>query len=456
MIGPILLNQEGAYALTQASRRSSMVSLSSKKLAVIGLGYVGLPLAVAFGSLRPVVGFDKNTLRIQELKDSFDRTMECSREQLIAARYLQFTNDQHELADCSVFILSVPTPLGPGNKPDLSYLNVATALVGQYLKSGDVVIYESTVFPGATEEIFAPILEKVSGLVFNKDFYCGFSPERTNPGDKINTLTTVTKIVSGSNAKITEEIGILYSQIVKPGTWNATSIKVAEAAKIIENTQRDLNIALINEIAVIFERLGIDTAEVLEAASTKWNFLHFRPGMVGGHCIGVDPYYLTFKAEQVGYHPQLILAGRKINENMARYAARNILKRMSNNGIDLGSASLGVLGVTFKENCPDIRNSKVFDLIKEFKAWGVNVVALDPWADPSDVSREYGVQLVDSMQKRSLDSVVVAVAHSDFKFLSPSDLRKLCKNNVKPVLGDLKAIYDRHECAESGFEVYRL
>jgi UDP-N-acetyl-D-galactosamine dehydrogenase len=328
-------------------------------------------------------------------------------------------------------------------------------MVGKYLQQGSVVIYESTVYPGCTEEVCVPVLEKHSGLKFNTGFYCGYSPERVNPGDKVNTLTKIRKITSGSTPQIALAVDKLYSSIITAGTFPATSIKVAEAAKVIENTQRDLNIALVNELSVIFDRLNIDTIEVLEAAGSKWNFLPFRPGMVGGHCIGVDPYYLTHKAEEVGYHPQVILAGRRINDNMARYVARNVIKLMLKNGVDVARSTVGVLGVTFKENCPDIRNSKVVDLINELKFWNVNVVVADPWADADEVRHEYGIELAKVDELNQVDSLVVAVGHQEYRNLSPQELRAYCKY-PQPVLADVKALYNRHEAADAGFTVFRL
>ena len=331
-----------------------------KKIAIIGLGYVGLPLAVEFGKTREVIGFDVNKIRVKQLKIGFDATNECSNDQLQAAQKLQYSTSIDDIRDAQIYIVTVPTPIDSVNRPDLRPLAAASKTVGSVLKAGDIIIFESTVFPGATEEFCVPILEQESSLHFNKDFTCGYSPERINPGDKVNTLTKIKKITSGSTSKAADEIDDLYRSIITAGTWKASSLKVAEAAKVIENSQRDLNIAFVNELSVIFERLEIDTLEVLEAAGSKWNFLPFRPGMVGGHCIGVDPYYLTHKAEAVGYNPQVILAGRRINDNMARYAAKSIVKRMLQNGIDVARSSVGVLGLTFKENCPDIRNSKIF------------------------------------------------------------------------------------------------
>lgn len=430
--------------------------LSKRPIAIIGLGYVGLPLAVEFGRAHQVLGFDINRDRVDELQSGIDRTLECTPDQLKTARGLRFSADEADLDACSVFIVTVPTPVDHANRPDLSPLVKASEAVGRHLQAGGVVIYESTVYPGATEEVCVPVLEHVSGLVFNHDFFCGYSPERINPGDKVNTLTTIKKIVSGSTPEAVFAIEALYAGIITAGTWRASSIKVAEASKVIENTQRDLNIAFVNELSVIFERLGIDTLEVLEAAGTKWNFLPFRPGMVGGHCIGVDPYYLTHKAEQIGYHPQIILAGRRMNDNMARYAARNMIKRMSRRGIDIARAAVGVLGVTFKENCPDIRNSKVFDMIREFESWGVTVVASDPWADPDEVQAEYGVTLVTAIEAHFCDSLVVAVGHQEYRSMSVDLIAEMCGDPRTAVLGDLKGLYDRAECVGKGFDVFRF
>ena len=419
------------------------------------MGYVGLPLAVEFGSARSVLGFDINQQRIDELKSGQDYTLECSQAQLKKAALLQYSNQPDDLKACQIFIVTVPTPVDQANRPDMTHLVNASQTVGQVLKKGDIVIYESTVYPGATEEVCVPTLEKFSGLKFNQDFYCGYSPERINPGDKVNTLTTIRKITSGSTPAVADEIDVLYNTIISAGTWKASSIKVAEAAKVIENSQRDLNIAFVNELSVIFERIGIDSLEVLEAAGSKWNFLPFRPGMVGGHCIGVDPYYLTHKAEELGYHPQVILAGRRINDNMARYAARNMVKRMLQNGIDVPRSIVGVLGITFKENCPDIRNSKVADLVKELQAWGAKVVVADPWADRAEVKRVYGIEMGTIDTACRVDSLVVAVGHEQFRRQTPQQLRQLCKTN-QPVLGDIKSLYNRHDAAAAGFTVFRF
>lgn len=429
---------------------------SIPEMAVIGLGYVGLPLAVEFCKHWPVLGFDINMLRIRELKEGRDRTGEVEPDSLSKAKDLIFSHEPRDLKECSCFIVTVPTPINKANRPDLTPLKTACNTVGSVLKPGALVIFESTVFPGCTEEVCVPILEQVSGLTFNRDFFCGYSPERVNPGDKTNTLTKIRKIVSGSTPKVLDEVDRLYSSIITAGTWRASSIKVAEAAKVIENTQRDLNIAFVNELSVIFARLNIDTLEVLEAAGSKWNFLPFRPGMVGGHCIGVDPYYLTHKAEELGYLPQVILAGRRINDNMARYVARNVIRLMLKNGINVTQATVGVLGITFKENCPDIRNSKVIDLIKELQAWGANVVVTDPWADPEEVKHEYGIELYSPFSENKVDSLVVAVGHQEFRTLTPKELHSYCKNPDQAVVADLKSLWDRHELAKTGLTVFRL
>lgn len=432
------------------------MSSGNNKIAVIGLGYVGLPLAVEFGKIRPVLGFDINDARIAELRTGKDSTLEITTQELLAAKQLAFSSDSSRLTDCGIFIITVPTPIDTANRPDLTPIIKASETVGKAMKAGAIVIYESTVYPGCTEEVCVPILEKESGLKFNEGFFCGYSPERINPGDKVNTLTTIKKITSGSTPAVAEAVDALYRGIIKAGTWKASSLKVAEAAKVIENSQRDLNIAFVNELSVIFDRLGIDTTEVLEAAGSKWNFLPFRPGMVGGHCIGVDPYYLTHKAEQVGYHPQVILAGRRINDNMARYAARNVIRLMLKNGIDVARSTVGVMGITFKENCPDIRNSKVADLVKELKHWGVNVVVTDPWANADEVAHEYGIKLGTIDGQNPVDSLVVAVGHAEFRAMKPIELKALCKTERQPVLGDLKSLFDRHACSEVGFKVFRF
>ncbi|MGP4769752.1 Vi polysaccharide biosynthesis UDP-N-acetylglucosamine C-6 dehydrogenase TviB [Acinetobacter sp. PFS20] len=431
------------------------MQLADLRIAIIGLGYVGLPLAVEFGKKGPVIGFDINQKRIDELKSGQDHTLEVTPEELKQSKKLSFSADLDDLKQSNFFIVTVPTPVDQVNRPDLTPLRKASETVGQALKKGDIVVYESTVYPGATEEVCIPILEKVSGLKFNQDFFAGYSPERINPGDKVNTLTKIKKITSGSTPEVADTVDAVYASIITAGTHKATSIKVAEAAKVIENTQRDLNIALVNELSVIFDRIGIDTLDVLEAAGSKWNFLPFRPGLVGGHCIGVDPYYLTHKAEEVGYHPQVILAGRRINDNMARYVARNTIKLMLQNGIDVPRAKVGVLGVTFKENCPDIRNSKVADLIKELEFWGAQVVVADPWADADEVRHEYGVELGTVDAQNPVDSVIVAVGHNEFRSLSANELRSYMKSE-KPVLADVKSLFNRTEMSDAGFTVFRL
>ncbi|TPU94820.1 Vi polysaccharide biosynthesis UDP-N-acetylglucosamine C-6 dehydrogenase TviB [Acinetobacter baumannii] len=431
------------------------MQLADLRIAIIGLGYVGLPLAVEFGKKGPVIGFDINQNRIDELKSGKDHTLEVSPEELQKAEQLSFSANLDDLKTCNFFIVTVPTPVDHVNRPDLTPLKKASETVGQALKKGDIVVYESTVYPGATEEVCIPILEKISGLKFNQDFFAGYSPERINPGDKVNTLTKIKKITSGSTPEVANTVDAVYASIITAGTHKASSIKVAEAAKVIENTQRDLNIALVNELSVIFDRIGIDTLDVLEAAGSKWNFLPFRPGLVGGHCIGVDPYYLTHKAEEVGYHPQVILAGRRINDNMARYVARNTIKLMLQNGIDVPRSKVGVLGVTFKENCPDIRNSKVADLIKELEFWGAQVVVADPWADAEEVKHEYGVELGTVNAQNPVDSLIVAVGHSQFRSLSASELRSYVKAE-KPVLADVKSLFDRTQMSDVGFTVFRL
>ena len=426
-----------------------------KKVAIIGLGYVGLPLAVEFGKFRPTYGFDINNARINELSKGIDSTLEVSSEEMAISKFLKFTADPDDLSECKIFIVTVPTPIDNVNRPDLNPIINATEAVGKLLKRGDIVIFESTVFPGCTEEICVPILEKFSGLCFNESFFCGYSPERINPGDKTNTLTKIKKITSGSTQKVAEEIDSLYSSIITAGTYLAASIKVAEAAKVIENTQRDLNIALVNELSVIFGRLGIDTLEVLEAAGTKWNFLPFRPGLVGGHCIGVDPYYLTHKAEQVGYNSQVILAGRRINDNMAKYMVTKVVQKMLLNGIEVAKSTVGVLGITFKENCPDVRNSKIFDVVSELTNWGINVVVVDPWADKLKVKQQYDIRLGEIDSNNTVDSLIVAVGHDEFCGITPQKLRSFCKGN-NPVIADVKGLYDKDLLTDCGFSVFRL
>lgn len=423
---------------------------------MIGLGYVGLPLAVEFGKSRPVVGFDISHTRVADICNGIDTTLEVDSDELRSARLLDVTDDAERLAECDIFIITVPTPIDEVNRPNLAPLVSASEVVGRAMRKGAVVIYESTVYPGCCEEVCVPVLERASGLSFNIDFFCGYSPERINPGDKVNTLTKICKITSGSTPDVALGVDALYSSIISAGTFRATSIRVAEAAKVIENTQRDLNIALVNELSVIFDRIGIDTLDVLEAAGSKWNFLPFRPGMVGGHCIGVDPYYLTHKAEAVGYNPQVILAGRRINDNMARYAARSVVRRMLNNHINVAESVVGILGITFKENCPDIRNSKVIDLIRELRNWNVKVVVSDCWANVEEVRGEYDIDLVPIEDLPIVDSLIVAVGHKEYRALSVDSLRALCSEKVHPVLGDLKSLYNRTDSESAGFSVFRF
>lgn len=410
-----------------------------KKIAVIGLGYVGLPLAVEFGKKRRVIGFDINQVRIDELKAGTDRTREVSQDELGEAGHLSFSSSVNDLSEVEIFIITVPTPINDYKQPDLTPLLSATKTVGGALKKGGIVIYESTVYPGCTEEDCIPILESESSLGHNVDFYCGYSPERINPGDKEHRLPTIRKVVSGSTPEIAMEVKELYDEIITAGTFLASSIKVAEAAKVIENSQRDLNIAFANELSLIFEKLGIDTQEVLEAAGTKWNFLPFRPGLVGGHCIGVDPYYLTHKAEAAGYHPEVILAGRRINDNMGMYIANQVIKLMVQKGITIKGSKVLLLGITFKENCPDIRNSKVIDVIKELISFGVNVGVFDPHADHQEVREEYGIDLLDEVGG-GYQAAVLAVAHEEYSSLNISSLL-----DETSVVYDVKGILDKKD-----------
>jgi UDP-N-acetyl-D-glucosamine/UDP-N-acetyl-D-galactosamine dehydrogenase len=426
----------------------------NRKIAVVGLGYVGLPVAVAFGRRHAVVGFDIKAARIAELKAGRDSTGEVTPADLAAAD-IRYTDRVEDLKACDFFIVAVPTPVDSGNKPDLSPLVGASRSVGKALEKGDIVVYESTVYPDATEEDCIPVLEKESGLKFGTDFTVGYSPERINPGDREHTFTKIKKIVSGSDARTLDVVADVYSSVVTAGVHRASSLKVAEAAKVIENTQRDLNIALMNELAVVFARMGIDTAEVLEAAGSKWNFMPFKPGLVGGHCIGVDPYYLTHKAEKLGYIPQVILAGRRINDNMGRYVARAAIKQMLVRGLDVARCKVGVLGLTFKENCPDIRNSKVVDIIAELQSYGVEVVVCDPHADAAEVHEEYGYALGRIDADHPVDALVVAVSHTEYKALTPKQLRAMVRGG-QPVLADVKSIYDRAALEAEGFAVWRL
>ncbi|MDE9450363.1 Vi polysaccharide biosynthesis UDP-N-acetylglucosamine C-6 dehydrogenase TviB [Aliiroseovarius sp. Z3] len=411
------------------------------RIAVIGLGYVGLPLAVEFGKHRPVIGFDIDPLRVDELQSAIDRTGEVTADDLSSARHLSFNSDPDALSDATIFIVTVPTPIDAHNRPDLTPLQRASETVGRALSIGDIVIYESTVYPGATEEVCVPILEAASGLTFNSDFFVGYSPERINPGDRDHRLPTIVKVTSGSTPEAADRIDALYAQIITAGTFKAESIRVAEAAKVIENTQRDLNISLVNELAIIFNRLGIDTGAVLEAARTKWNFLPFQPGLVGGHCIGVDPYYLTHKAEEIGYHPQVILSGRRINDGMGAYVAGQMIKSMMRKGINVAKSRVLILGLTFKENCPDLRNTRVVDILEELRDYGVRVDIHDPYADPATAHKEYGIDLTDTPQTHRYDGVMLAVPHRAYLDQPPGWIRRYAKN--LSVIYDIKSALPR-------------
>lgn len=413
-----------------------MFSLKDIKLAVIGLGYVGLPLAVEFGKQRKVIGFDINQARIDALNKGYDATLEVSDEELSQANGLQYSASLNDLRDCNVFIVTVPTPIDEYKRPDLTPLVKASETIGKVLKQGDIVIYESTVYPGATEEDCVPVLERVSGLTFNQDFFAGYSPERINPGDKEHRVTTIKKVTSGSTLEVADLVDALYREIIIAGTHKASSIKVAEAAKVIENTQRDLNIALINELALIFNKMGIDTEAVLQAAGTKWNFLPFRPGLVGGHCIGVDPYYLTHKAQSIGYHPEIILAGRRLNDSMGAYVVSQLVKGMVKRRIHVDGARVLIMGLTFKENCPDLRNTKVVDIVKELQEYNIQVDVHDPWVSVEEAQHEYGITPVQKPESDTYDAVILAVAHQQFKDLGVENIRALGK--AEHVLYDLK------------------
>lgn len=408
-------------------------------IAVIGLGYVGLPLAVEFGKQRKVVGFDINAARIDELRAGEDSTLEVDAAELGQAMHLSFTSDLNDLADCTIFIVTVPTPIDEHKRPDLTPLLKASETIGKVLKRGDTVIYESTVYPGATEEDCVPVLERVSGLVFNQDFFAGYSPERINPADKTHRLPNIVKVTSGSTPEIADKVDALYASIITAGTHKAPSIRVAEAAKVIENTQRDVNIALVNELALIFNKLGIDTQDVLDAAGTKWNFLPFRPGLVGGHCIGVDPYYLTQKAQSVGYHPEVVLAGRRINDGMGCYVVGRTVREMISRDIPVKGARTLVMGLTFKENCPDLRNTRVIDIIHELATYGIDVDIYDPWVDRAEAQREYGLEMTETPETKGYDSVIVAVAHE--VFLGEDIIERYAKDNA--VVFDVKGILPR-------------
>lgn len=415
------------------------MSLGNIKIAMIGLGYVGLPLAVEFGKKYPTDGFDINQARIDELRLGRDHTLEVSDEELAESKQLSFTADIDDIKDCNIYIVTVPTPIDDYKQPDLTPLEKASALLGKVIKQDDIVIYESTVYPGATEEVCVPILEQVSGLTFNKDFFVGYSPERINPGDKEHRVTNILKVTSGSTEAIAEQVDQLYKSIITAGTHKASSIKVAEAAKVIENTQRDVNIALINELALIFNRLDINTEEVLIAAGTKWNFLPFRPGLVGGHCIGVDPYYLTYKAQSIGYNPEIILSGRRINDGMGEYVVSRLIKLMLKKRIHIQQSNVLIMGLTFKENCPDIRNTRVVDIIAELKTYGVNVHVYDPWVDPKEVEAEYGIIPIASLEDNKFDAIVLAVAHEQFKKMDIKQIKALGKTDS--VIYDLKYLF---------------
>ena len=420
-----------------------MISFNDHKIAVIGLGYVGLPLAVEFGKFFDTYGMDINRDRVGELMLSKDSTLEVSHAEMQEAINLDFTSDIKDIKDCNIFIITVPTPIYENKNPDLTPLIRATEAIGGILKKDDIVIYESTVFPGATEEICVPILEKKSNLEFNKDFFCGYSPERINPGDKERSLTMIRKITSGSTSEVADKVDELYQKIITAGTYKAPSIKVAEAAKVIENTQRDVNIALINEFSFIFKKLNIDTEEVLKAAGTKWNFLPFRPGLVGGHCIGVDPYYLTHKAIESGYKPEMILAGRKLNDSMGAYIAKEIFSLMTKKRIQVIDANVLILGFTFKENCPDIRNTKVIDLVREFQGYNSNVDVYDPWINMQEVENMYDIKPVDSLKNNFYDAIIVAVSHKEFIELGYKKIKTLGKKNH--VLYDIKYVLNANE-----------
>jgi len=400
-----------------------------KKIAIIGLGYVGLPLAIEFGKKRKVVGFDINTKRINELQNSYDLTLETTAEELERAIYLNFTSNIENIKDCEIYIITVPTPIDKNKKPDLTPLKESSKMISQILRKGDIVIYESTVYPGATEEICVPILCEGSGLNFNHDFFCGYSPERINPGDKEHRLVNIMKVTSGSTSKVAEEVDNLYKEIIIAGTHKAKSIKVAEAAKVIENTQRDVNIALINELSKIFNKLNIDTESVLEAAGTKWNFMPFRPGLVGGHCIGVDPYYLTHKAIEIGYYPEMILAGRELNDGMGRYIANQVLNLMTKKKIELSNANILIMGLTFKENCPDLRNTRVLDIVEELEKNNCNVDLFDPWVDHDVAFKDFGIKTIMTPQTNQYDAIIITVAHNEFKKLSITDIKAFAKLN---------------------------
>lgn len=416
----------------------TMTPSKDTRIAIIGLGYVGLPLAVEFGKKYPTLGFDINQRRVSELKDHIETTLEVDAEELKAATHLTYSTNLEDLRQATVYIVTVPTPIDEHKQPDLTPLQKASETLGKVIKKGDIAVYESTVYPGATEDYCVPVIERVSGLKFNVDFFVGYSPERINPGDKEHRLTTITKVTSGSTPETADFVDALYGSIISAGTHKAASIKVAEAAKVIENTQRDLNIALMNELAIIFKKMGIDTEDVLKAAGTKWNFLPFRPGLVGGHCIGVDPYYLTHKAESLGYHPQVILAGRRINDNMGNYVVGQLVKQMLKRCIHVEEANVLIMGLAFKENCPDLRNTKVIDIINELKDYNVNVDVYDPWVSAEAAQHEYGITPVRTPEPGKYDAIILAVAHREFKEIGAAGMRKFGKK--EHVLFDLKYV----------------
>ncbi|MGP5101667.1 Vi polysaccharide biosynthesis UDP-N-acetylglucosamine C-6 dehydrogenase TviB [Psychrobacter celer] len=420
-----------------------MLDIKNIKIAVIGLGYVGLPLAVEFGKHLPVVGFDINASRIAALAAGTDHTLEVSDEELTQASHLSYSSDIQVLKDCNFFIVTVPTPIDDYKQPDLTPLIKASEAIGSLLKKDDIVVYESTVYPGATEEVCIPVLEQVSGLTFNQDFYAGYSPERINPGDKEHRVTNILKVTAGSTPEVANFVDEVYNLIITAGTHKAASIKVAEAAKVIENTQRDVNIALINELAVIFNKMGIDTQAVLEAAGTKWNFLPFRPGLVGGHCIGVDPYYLTHKAQAIGYNPEIILAGRRLNDSMGEYVVTQLVKTMIKKRIQVEGAKVLVLGLSFKENCPDVRNTKVIDIVHELEEYNIEVDVYDPWVDASEAEHEYGIAPISKPSNNQYDGIILAVAHKEFAQMGVSAIRELGRDNH--VLYDLKYLFAKDD-----------
>jgi len=420
-----------------------MHSLDKIQIGVIGLGYVGLPLAVEFGKHYPTVGFDINSHRIDELRSGRDATLEVDADELATAEKLSYTDDANGLGDVNFYIVTVPTPIDRHKNPDLKPLESASRIVGEVIKRNDIVVFESTVYPGATEEVCIPIIESVSGLTYNQDFFAGYSPERINPGDKAHRVTTISKVTSGSTPEVAKFVDDVYASIITAGTFCASSIRVAEAAKVIENTQRDLNIALINELSLIFSKMGIDTEEVLQAAGTKWNFLPFRPGLVGGHCISVDPYYLTYKAQEIGYNPEIILAGRRINDSMGAYVAERVIKLMTQRRIHVVGSNILVLGLAFKENCPDLRNTRVIDLISEFQSYHANVDVYDPWVDPLEARREYDILPIQEPTADKYDAIILAVGHDQFRDMGAAGIRKLGRDNS--ILFDVKYALPKNE-----------